>query len=153
MRGFALAFRETHTEERYVKMSEQPQLPKNPPAKVHGVAHVFAAARYSYGGFRVLWGETAFRHEVLLGFMMLAITAAFGASLLQLVIGLLLVLVTLAVEALNTAIEVLVDHISPDYSEMAKHAKDLGSFAVFCLLVANGVYFAYVLASTLFGIA
>ena len=50
----------------------------------------------------------------------------------------------LAVEALNTALEELVDHISPGWSEFAKHAKDLGSFAVMCALVATGLYAAWV---------
>ena len=130
-------------------MTDQQDTPDTPPSKVHGLAHVFAAARYSYGGFRVLWSETAFRHEVLLGAVMLAVMAAVGASLLLVTLGLILVLITLAIEALNTAIEVLVDHISPGYSDMAKHAKDLGSFAVFCLLVANAVYFLFVLYSAL----
>ena len=56
-----------------------------------------------------------------------------------------LALVLFAVEALNTAIEVLVDRISPDYAEFAGHAKDLGSFAVFCLLAANLVHAVAVL--------
>lgn len=132
-------------------MTKQNDNPKAPPAKVHGIAHVFAAARYSFGGARVLWGETAFRHEVLLGALALALMAVVGASLGQIMIGLTIVLVTLAVEALNTAIEVLVDHISPDYSDMAKHAKDLGSFAVFCMLAANGAYLIYVLTSVIGG--
>ena len=47
-------------------------------------------------------------------------------------------------EAINTAIEELVDRISPEISTVGRNAKDLGSFAVFCLLLANGLYAAYV---------
>jgi diacylglycerol kinase (ATP) len=47
-------------------------------------------------------------------------------------------------EALNTAIEELVDRVSPELSQTGKHAKDLGSFAVFCMLVAAGLYIAWV---------
>ncbi len=46
----------------------------------------------------------------------------------------------IAVEALNTAIEVLTDHISPEWSRTAKDAKDLGSLAVGLMLVANLAY-------------
>jgi diacylglycerol kinase (ATP) len=46
-----------------------------------------------------------------------------------------LLALVLAVEALNTAIEVLTDHISPEWSQMAKDAKDLGSLAVGLLLL------------------
>ena len=54
-----------------------------------------------------------------------------------------------ATEALNTAIEEIVDRVSPEISEMGKHSKDLGSFAVFCLITANAGYAAYVVISRL----
>jgi diacylglycerol kinase (ATP) len=54
-------------------------------------------------------------------------------------------LLLIATEALNTAIEVLVDHVSPNWSEAARDAKDLGSLAVMALLWANGVFVVYVL--------
>ena len=61
------------------------------------------------------------------------------ASLLQFVAFVVLALVLLAVEALNTAIEEIVDHISPDWSQTGKHAKDCGSVAVSFLLLAMAV--------------
>jgi diacylglycerol kinase (ATP) len=59
-------------------------------------------------------------------------------------------LILFAVEALNTAIEELVDRISPEISTVGRHAKDLGSFAVFCLLAVNGLFALYVVCSRLF---
>jgi diacylglycerol kinase (ATP) len=50
----------------------------------------------------------------------------------------------LAVEALNTALEEVVDHLSPGWSEFAKNAKDMGSFAVMCTLLATGLYAVWV---------
>ena len=61
------------------------------------------------------------------------------ATLLQFVAFVVLALVLLAVEALNTAIEEIVDHISPDWSQMGKHAKDCGSVAVSFILLAMAV--------------
>ena len=61
------------------------------------------------------------------------------ATLLQFVAFVVLALVLLAVEALNTAIEEIVDHISPDWSQTGKHAKDCGSVAVSFLLLAMAV--------------
>ena len=117
------------------------------PDKEVGIAHVFAAARYSLGGVRRLWGETAFRHEVL-AFVLISVVFLFsGAPLWGYVGATLLFLLTVSIEALNTAVEEITDHASPNYSEMAKYAKDLGSFAVFCLLMANGIWAAYVLAT------
>ncbi len=57
-----------------------------------------------------------------------------------------LVLLLVATEALNTALEVLVDHLSPGWSEFAKDAKDLGSLAVACVVAINMLYFLGVLA-------
>ena len=116
---------------------------EKPPRKT-GIAHFFAAAGYSAGGARRLWREAAFRQELLGLAGLLALFLIIGASSGE-VLGLLLLgLMVLAVEALNTALEELVDHISPGWAEFAKHAKDLGSFAVMCALVATGLYAAWV---------
>ncbi|MBU2483970.1 MAG: diacylglycerol kinase [Alphaproteobacteria bacterium] len=117
------------------------------PDKEVGFAHMFAAARYSLGGVRRLWGETAFRHEVLAFVLISVVFLLSGAPLWGYVGATLLFLLTVSIEALNTAVEEITDHASPNYSEMAKYAKDLGSFAVFCLLMANGIWAAYVLAT------
>ena len=53
----------------------------------------------------------------------------------------------LAVEALNTAIEVLTDRISPGWSLEAKQAKDLGLLAVALLIIANVTCFAVIVLS------
>ena len=116
---------------------------EKPPRKT-GIAHFFAAAGYSAGGARRLWREAAFRQELAglagLVVLFLIVGASPGETLGLLLLGLLV----LAVEALNTAIEEVVDHVSPGWSEFAKHAKDLGSFAVMCALVATGLYAAWV---------
>lgn len=115
-----------------------------PPRKT-GIAHFFAAAGYSLAGFRRLLRESAGRQELGLIAALLVAFLVLGASL-QAVFGLLgLGLLLLAVEALNTAIEELVDHLSPDWSEWAKNAKDLGSFAVACTIGGVILYAAVVL--------
>jgi diacylglycerol kinase (ATP) len=118
--------------------------PEKPPRKT-GIAHFFAAAGYSAGGARRLWREAAFRQELagLAGLVVLFLIV--GASVGELLGLLLLGLMVLAIEALNTALEEVVDHISPGWSAFAKHAKDLGSFAVMCALVATGLYAAWVI--------
>ena len=55
----------------------------------------------------------------------------------------------LLAEALNTAIEEIVDLVSPEWSLAAKHAKDLGSFAVFSMLCLNGIFALFVILTTL----
>lgn len=117
---------------------------EKPPRK-SGVAHFFAAAGYSLGGLRRLSRESAFRQEAALITGLLVVYVVLGASLPE-VLGMLAIgLVLVAVEALNTAIEVLVDHLSPGWSQFAKDAKDLGSLAVACTIGALLIYSLVVL--------
>ncbi|MFP5479829.1 MAG: diacylglycerol kinase [Alphaproteobacteria bacterium] len=115
------------------------------PARKSGIAHFFAAASYSAAGLRRLARESAFRQEAALIAGLLVLFVLLGASgpeVLGLVgMGLLLI----AVEALNTAIEVLVDQLSPGWSAWAKEAKDLGSLAVACVIGLLLTYAAVVL--------
>ena len=107
-------------------------------------AHFFAAASYSLGGAKRLLGEAAFRHELMaFGGAMVAFVIS-GATFFQYVAMLVLFLLMIAFEALNTAIEEIVDRVSPEISEMGKNAKDLGSLACLCVIVANAGYAAYV---------
>jgi diacylglycerol kinase (ATP) len=104
------------------------------PPRKSGIAHFFAAASYSLGGLRRLARESAFRQEVLLILALVVVFVLFGASVPELLGLLALGLLLIAVEALNTALEVLVDHLSPGWSQFAKDAKDLGSLAVACTI-------------------
>ncbi|MES2540561.1 MAG: diacylglycerol kinase [Pseudomonadota bacterium] len=117
---------------------------EKPPRK-SGVAHFLAAAGYSLGGLQRLSRESAFRQEVALVAGLLVLFVALGASLPE-ILGLLAIgLALIAVEALNTALEVLVDHLSPGWSQFAKDAKDLGSLAVACTIGALVIYAGVVL--------
>lgn len=121
-------------------MSGAPEL-----VKITGLKHLFAAAGYSAGGAARAWKEAAFRQEILACAFLMAIYAGIGATLAILCAAIILFLLLFAVEALNTAIEEIVDCISPEISTSARHAKDLGSFAVFCLISANGLLLGYTL--------
>ena len=97
------------------------------------------------GGLKRLAQESAFRQEVALIAGLFVGLVIFGASLPE-VLGLLaLGLLLIAVEALNTALEVLVDHLSPGWSQFAKEAKDLGSLAVACTIGLLLIYSAVAL--------
>lgn len=114
-----------------------------------GPKHLIAAGQYSLGGLKRLWAETAFRHEVLAIIVVLAGLFLLGASLWQILVATILILLLIATEALNTALECIVDHLSPDWAEFARDAKDLGSLAVLCILLANGVWLVSVAISLL----
>lgn len=118
--------------------------PPAKPARKTGVSHLLAAASYSGAGLRRIWKESAFRQEAALGLLALIALALIGVGPARIAGFVVLFLALVAVEALNTAIEVLVDHLSPEWSAFARDAKDLGSLAVGALLVANAVYLIYV---------
>ncbi|MDH4438897.1 MAG: diacylglycerol kinase [Rhizobium sp.] len=130
-------------------LAAPPKLAAETIKKKTGIAHLFAAGQYSTQGFKRLIQEAAFRHEILAFAVGLVVYALVGASLLEFLGFAVLMLLMFCVEALNTAIEELVDRISPEISTVGRNAKDLGSFAVFCLIIANGLFSAYVVLSRL----
>lgn len=108
------------------------------------------ATRYSAMGFDFLVrSELAARME-LYGFAIaMAVYFYLGVDWIHFIIGGVLLFLILAMEALNTAIEVIIDRISPEISETGKRAKDLGSFAVMCLIFINAIHLSYVLSTAL----
>ena len=103
-----------------------------------GIARILAAFTYSADGIGAAFRhEAAFRQESLLYVLLLPLLYFLPLPLLYK--GLLLAVNTLVliVELLNSAIESVVDLVSPDYNIYAKRAKDMGSAAVlFSLLLA-----------------
>ena len=83
--------------------------------------------------------EAALREEVivLLLALPLGLLIAPNAAWYVAMIGTLLVL--LAVELLNTAIEKLADHVTPDHHVEIGRIKDYGSAAVFCAICLAGL--------------
>jgi diacylglycerol kinase (ATP) len=61
-------------------------------------------------------------------------------ALIDIAFSLVLFFCLVSVEALNTAIGYVVDHLAPHWEEFAHDAKDLGSLATMCLICANGVF-------------
>ena len=114
-----------------------------------GLLHVVDAAGYSLAGLRRLWAETAARLEVLGAGVAAAAFLWHGAALWQWCVAILLFVLILVVEALNTAIEILTNRMSPEWSQMAKDAKDLGSLAVGLMLTVSAAFVGLVLAGVL----
>ncbi|MBB4121650.1 diacylglycerol kinase [Martelella radicis] len=115
-----------------------------PIEKEKGFRHLLAAGGYSWQGFLRLLREEAFRHELIGLVVGLAVFALVGASGVEFMIFVILMLGLFAVEALNTAVEEIIDRVSPERSVEGKHAKDLGSFATFCLISCNVIHAVYV---------
>jgi diacylglycerol kinase (ATP) len=116
---------------------------------LHGLKHVVHATRYSAAGIRVLMREQAARLEIGLLLGSLGLLALFGGRFLDYLVIVLIFCVLFSVEALNTAIECIVDKMSPEKSDFARDTKDLGSAAVFFMLIADGLFLTAVLLRTL----
>ena len=111
------------------------EMPKVPVSKT-GIARLIAATGYSAAGLRAVFrSEEAFRLEVyaLLVLAPLGLWLGKGGVEKSLLVGSLVFV--LLMELLNTAIEVVIDRISPDYSDLSGRAKDIGSA---CVLIAMG---------------
>lgn len=102
-----------------------------------GMAHFFKAFGYSIDGLKWIWArETAFRHDVY--FCVFCLAGAFvAAGFNPLAVGAVVFSCAflLVAEVLNSAVECVVDIVSPEFDKYAKAAKDMGSFAVFIAVV------------------
>jgi diacylglycerol kinase (ATP) len=101
-----------------------------------GIARIWAAFFYSLNGLRfAISNETAFRQETFIAVVLLVVLLFLPLSLFWK--GLLFFATTsaLVIELLNSAIESVVDIASPEYHDLAKRAKDLGSAAVLVSIV------------------
>ena len=101
-----------------------------------GIARIWAAFFYSLNGLRfAISNETAFRQEACILVVLLVVLLFLPLSLLWKGLLFFATASLLVVELLNSAIETVVDLASPEYHELARRAKDLGSAAVLVSIV------------------
>ncbi|MCU0931631.1 MAG: diacylglycerol kinase [Serpentinimonas sp.] len=108
------------------------------PPKRTGLSRVWHALRYSLQGLQAGWQEPAFRQEALLALLLLPGGWWLGQSWLEVVVLWATVVLVLVVELLNTAVESVVDRIGPEWHELSRRAKDMGSAAVLLSLLLCG---------------
>lgn len=109
--------------------------PSSPFHKRHGLARIAHAFLNSVRGFRFLLAhEAAFRQELLLAIPLTVVAFFMARSVLELVILVGVLWLVVAVEILNTAVEVVVNRIGTEFNELSGVAKDLGSLAVLVAL-------------------
>jgi diacylglycerol kinase (ATP) len=111
------------------------------------VKRLFSATINSLRGLRYGFAtEAAIREEVVVLFagLLLGIVVAPGVGWYVIMVGSLLVL--LAVESLNTAIEKLADYVTREQHVDIRRIKDFGSAAVFCAICLAGLIWLAALA-------
>lgn len=105
-----------------------------------GLRRIVNATRYSLEGVAAAARhEAAFRQELLLAAVLVPLGLWLGADGLERALLAGSVLLVLAVELLNSAVEAVVDRVSLENHELAKRAKDYGSAAVMIALATTGL--------------
>ncbi|ABM37025.1 diacylglycerol kinase [Polaromonas naphthalenivorans CJ2] len=113
----------------------------NPQKNRRGLSRVWHAAGYSLAGLRAGWRETAFRQEALASVVLVPAAFWLGNSWIETVLLAGTVMGVLIVELLNTGIEAAIDRIGPEWHDLSKRAKDMGSAAVLLsLLLCAGTW-------------
>ncbi len=108
-----------------------------------GASRMWHAFGYSVAGLRSGWGETAFRQEALAAIVMIPVAFWLGQSWVETALLAGSVMLVMMVELLNTGIETAIDRIGPEWHDLSKRAKDMGSAAVLLsLLLCVGIWLA-----------
>ena len=111
-----------------------------------GLRRLVLATGYSWKGLRAGWkNEEAFRQEVILACVLIPLAIWLDLGLIQTILLITSVLLILIVEILNSAIEAVVDLVTPEKHTLAGRAKDMGSAAVMLSLVNAAVTWCLVL--------
>ena len=111
-----------------------------------GLKRLLKATGYSRDGLVAAFRhETAFRQEIALGFILIPLALWLGNTALERAVLVMVWLLILMAELVNSAIESIVDRIGDEHHELAGRAKDIGSAVVFVALVNAAVVWLLVL--------
>ena len=115
--------------------------PVNPQKERRGISRVWHATGYSMAGLRAGWTEIAFRQEAIAALVLLPVSFWLGNNWMETAVLAGSVFALMVVELLNTAIETAIDRIGPEWHDLSKRAKDMGSAAVLLsLLLCAGTW-------------
>jgi diacylglycerol kinase (ATP) len=124
-------------------MSQAPTEDVNPQKSRTGINRMLHATNYSLHGLRAGWGETAFRQEAICSLVLVPAAFWVGNTWLEVAMLVAVVVLVLVTELLNTGIETAIDRIGPEWHDLSKRAKDMGSAAVLLsILLCVGVWVA-----------
>ena len=109
--------------------------PTNAQKQRTGLSRLSHALGYSLSGLRAGWNEPAFRQEAVASMVLLPLAFWLGRSWVEVSLLAGTVLVVMVVELLNTGVESAIDRIGPEWHDLSKRAKDMGSAAVLLSLL------------------
>lgn len=107
----------------------------NPQKQRRGLKRIWHAFGYSIAGLRAGWGESAFRQEAVAALVLLPLSLWLGQTWVEIALLAGAVVNVMIVELLNTSVETAIDRIGPEWHDLSKRAKDMGSAAVLLSLL------------------
>ena len=100
-----------------------------------GPRQIWRAWQWSIKGLRAAWRhEASFRLEGWLALVLFPMGLWLGSGAVEKAVLCGSLLLVLSMELLNSAVEAVVDKVSPEFHELAGRAKDMGSAAVLLLM-------------------
>ncbi|HVR81687.1 MAG TPA: diacylglycerol kinase [Luteimonas sp.] len=97
---------------------------------------IWLATKWSLQGLRAAWlHESSFRLEVYLFVILAPLGGWLGQGPVERVLLIGSGLLVLSIELLNSAIEAVIERYGAEHHELAGRAKDMGSAAVFVLMM------------------
>jgi len=110
-----------------------------------GIKRVWLSFGYACKGLKAAWThEAAFRQVVALCLVLIPAAFFLGRNLPEQALLIAVCLLALIVEAINSAIEAIVDRIGPEIHELSGRAKDIGSAAGLISLLLLAVVWGFV---------
>ena len=110
-------------------------LPRSPYKGTSGLQRILNATGYSLAGFKAAFqNEAAFRQIILINALLIPLSFFMPVSRVEQVLMIVVCLLAIIVELINSAIEAVVDRVSMAQHPLSKNAKDMGSAAQFVAL-------------------
>ena len=101
-----------------------------------GPGRILKATVWSMQGLRAAWlHESSFRLECYLLALLAPLAIWLGEGAIERVLLIGSCLLVLSAELLNSAVEAVIERYGPEFHELAGRAKDMGSAAVFLLIM------------------
>jgi diacylglycerol kinase (ATP) len=106
-----------------------------------GLSRVFHAFGYSIQGLKAAMHEPAFKQEAYVAFVLIPLSFYLGSTWVEISLLSGSVIFVLTVELLNTGLESAIDRVGPQWHDLSKRCKDLGSAAVLLsILLCMGIW-------------
>lgn len=116
-----------------------------------GPRRIFKATQWSLQGLRAAWlHESSFRLEVYLFVVLAPLAWWLGDSAVERALMIGSMLLVLSIELLNSAVEAVIERYGAEHHELAGRAKDMGSAAVFVLMMNVLLCWGLILGPRLF---